>query len=378
MSRTKSKKGGRTALIVLLALVLVIAIAGGVGLYFYNYYKNYDEAYIPDIDSTVSFYIPPGSSTGAIANKLEEFGLIENAGIFRIKSRILGLDSKYQAGTYMLSPAMTMSQIMEEIQHGTKETVRFTVQEGLNLVQVAQKLVKDGIVKSEEVFYKALEDDYGFWFLEGLEGQYPDPTGKISARGNRLEGFLYPETYDIYKDASVHDVINKMLGQFAKMVPESAKDRLDALNKKLGTSYTMHDIVTAASIIEMETYNAEKDGAGVASVIYNRLAKKMNIQSDVTVLYALGKTGGARVLNKDLEDSYSSPFSTYGKTFKGLPAGPICSPTAASVNAALEPLDSDYLYFCVAADGSNRLLFTANYNEHLRNAEAWRKYMYGK
>ena len=104
----------------------------------------------------------------------------------------------------------------------------------------------------------------------------------------------------------------------------------------------------------------------------------MNLQSDVTVLYALGKTGGARVLNKDLEDSYSSPYSTYGKTFKGLPAGPICSPTAASVNAALAPVESNYLYFCVAADGSNRLLFTADYNQHLKNAEAWRKYMYGK
>ena len=377
MSRT-TKKHRRTALIVLLVLLIIIVAAGGTGLYLYNYYKNYDEAYMPEITQTVSFSIANGSSTGAIANKLEEFGLIENAGIFKIKSRILGLDSKYQAGTYDLSPAMTMSQIMEEIQHGTKETVRFTVQEGLNLVQVGEKLAKDGLIDKPETFYKALEDEYGYWFLEGLEGEYEDPTGKISAKGNRLEGFLYPNTYDVYKGASAHEIINKMLGQFAKMVPENSRDRLAALNKKLGTSYTMHDIVVAASIIEMETYNASKDGPGVASVIYNRLAKKMNLQSDVTVLYALGKTGGARVLNKDLEDSYSSPYSTYGKTFKGLPAGPICSPTAASVNVALAPVESNYLYFCVAADGSNRLLFTADYNQHLKNAEAWRKYMYGK
>ncbi len=377
MSRT-TKKHRRTALIVLLVLLIIIVAVGGTGLHLYNYYKNYDEAYMPEITQTVSFSIANGSSTGAIANKLEEFGLIENAGIFKIKSRILGLDSKYQAGTYDLSPAMTMSQIMEEIQHGTKETVRFTVQEGLNLVQVGEKLAKDGMIDKPETFYKALEDEYGYWFLEGLEGKYEDPTGKISAKGNRLEGFLYPNTYDVYKGASAHEIINKMLGQFAKMVPENSRDRLAALNKKLGTSYTMHDIVVAASIIEMETYNASKDGPGVASVIYNRLAKKMNLQSDVTVLYALGKTGGARVLNKDLEDSYSSPYSTYGKTFKGLPAGPICSPTAASVNAALAPVESNYLYFCVAADGSNRLLFTADYNQHIKNAEAWRKYMYGK
>ena len=375
MSRTR-KKTGRTVLIVLLVIVL---IGAGAAYYLYNYFKNYDEAFIPDNSATIRFSIASGSSTGAIASKLEEYGLIGSAGTFKLKSRILGLDSKYQAGEYLLSPSMTMSQIMEEIQHGKRETVRFTVQEGLSLAKVGAKLAASGIIASEEEFYKALEDEYGYWFLDGIVSEYPDPTGKISAKGNRLEGFLYPDTYDVYKGSSAHDVINKMLAQFAKMVPESTKTKLDQLNSKLGTSYTLRNIVTVASIIELETYDAAQDGPGVASVIYNRLAKKMNIQSDITVIYAINlDREGGRVYNSDLEKSYDSPYSTYGKTFKGLPAGPVCSPTAASINAALDPVTSDYLYFCVAADGTNRLLFTADYNQHLKNAEAWQKYMYGK
>ena len=376
MSRSTKKHTGRTVLIVLLALVL---ICGGVGYYFYDHYKNFNEAFIPDNDATVKFSIAPGSSTGAIANKLEEYGLIESSGTFRLKARIMGLDSKFQAGEYLLSPSMTMEEIMEEIQHGKRETIRLTIQEGLTLAQVGKKLVSAGILSDVSVFYKALEDDYNYWFLEGITGEYADPTGAISAKGNRLEGFLYPETYDVYKDATAHDIINKMLAQFAKVVPQNAKEKLSALNSKLGTKYTLQNIITVASIIEKETYSAKDDGAGVASVIYNRLAKKMNIQSDVTVIYALSlDREGGRVLKSDLEASYSSPYSTYGKEFKGLPAGAICSPTADSIQAALSPITSDYLYFCVAADGSNRLLFTADYNQHLKNAKAWQEYMYGK
>ncbi len=377
MSRSRKRRIWRTVLIVLLALVVICGGAAYAAQKLYIYYRDFDEAFIPDNDAKTSISIASGSTTGAIADKLEEFGIIESSGTFRLKARILGLDTKWQAGTYQLGPGMTMNEIMEALQHAKRDTKRFTVQEGLTLAQVGEKLAKEGIVASEEDFYKALELEYGYWFLDGVTGEYADPSGKISAKGNRLEGFLYPDTYEVYEDSTARDVINKMLAQFNKKVPDSTKVTLAALNQKLGTNYTLRNIVTVASIIEMETYSAAQDGPGVASVIYNRLAQNMNLQSDVTVLYALNKTGGARVLNKDLEASYSSPYSTYGTSFKGLPAGPICSPTADSIKAALAPIDSNYLYFCVAADGSNRLLFTASYQEHLKNAKAWQKYMYG-
>ena len=131
MSRTRKRRIWRTVLIVLLALVVICGAGAYAAQRLYIYYRDFDEAFIPDNDAKTSISIASGSTTGAIADKLEEFGIIESSGTFRLKARILGLDTKWQAGTYQLGPGMTMSEIMETIQHAKRDTKRFTVQEGL-------------------------------------------------------------------------------------------------------------------------------------------------------------------------------------------------------------------------------------------------------
>ena len=358
MRYNKKKKTGRTALIVLLALVLIIAICviGG-----YNYIKNYDKAVNPSSELAVDFEVPKGASTTRIAKLLKEAGLIKNDTVFKLKSKFNGLDGKYQAGEYTLSPSMSMSELMKALQDAKRETQRITIKEGWTLVHIAQYLEEQGIVTQDE-FYKSLENDtFEQAFVKELKDTAADPTGHLTAHGNRFEGFLFPETYDIYVGSSAKAIINKMLNQFEKvfMLDDSLQDQM----KKKGL--TLQETIAIASLIEGETQRDEERPL-VSSVIYNRLngnATSGKLQFCSSILYALGHHKD-RVLYSDLE--VKSPYNTYMNP--GLPAGPINSPGLACIKAALNPADTDYLYFVVSTKGDGSHNFTSKYSEHSQNA----------
>lgn len=355
MARYRKKRGKG---LIIAALLAVFALAYIVASHVYSDLLNYNEAADPGDTGVYSVTIPQGASTQKIAEILHESGIIADIRKFKLKSRLSGLDGKFQAGEYSLSPSMLTEEIMALLQSGKSVTVRFTVPEGLTVKQTAEKLVSEGIVASEEDFYAACASDWDYWFLEGISAS-AGPGGSVPAEANRLEGFLFPETYEVYEQAPAEDVVRVMLEQFDKV--------FTPLYEASDKSLSVHDAATVASLIERESrIDGERDE--IASVIYNRIDIGMPLQIDATVLYALGEWKD-RVLYSDLE--VDSPYNTY--KYAGIPAGPIASAGEASLSAALEPADSDYLYYVLKADGSGEHNFAEDYETFLKYRDEYRK-----
>jgi UPF0755 protein len=237
---------------------------------------------------------------------------------------------------------MTMESIMKQLINGTVLTVRFTIPEGFDIAKVTDRLTAGNLVNKDEFINQLTNGVFSYRFLSDV------PAGK-----ERLEGFLYPDTYEIYPDATEKKIIDKMLSRFDEVFTEEYYRRAD----ELGMSVSQ--IMTLASIIEREAKVAE-DRPVIASVFYNRLAIDMPLQSCATVQYILGEQK-EKLTNKDI--AIDSPYNTYKNA--GLPPGPICSPGIESIKAALYPSDTDYLYFLAKGDGSS--VFSVTYDDFLKN-----------
>ncbi|MDR2133139.1 MAG: endolytic transglycosylase MltG, partial [Clostridiales Family XIII bacterium] len=322
----------RPSLPAALAILLAFAVFAAGGLWFF---AEMGMRPVNAADSaSVSVTIPQGASTRAIAELLEETGLIRNKTLFRIKSRIDGRDGNYKAGVYLLARDMSMRQIMEDLETSAKaETERFTVPEGLTVGQTAEALEKAGLVVAADFLAEIETGDFGgYRFLDGDAGG--------------LEGYLYPETYEVYANATARDLIDRMLSHFDKLFTEECYSKAEAMG------LSVREVVTIASLIERET-RVPEERALVASVIKNRIDKGMPLQIDATIQYALGENK-ARLSYADLE--IDSPYNTYKNA--GLPPGPICSPRAECIEAALNPADTDYLYYVLRPELDGRHNFT--------------------
>lgn len=286
--------------------------------------------------------IPLGSGASSISQILEDSGIIKDSRAFRIVSKITGNDSKYKAGTYSLSPSMNAYQIMEKIKTGISAGNMVTIPEGYTIRQTARLLADKGIVDEAEFLQEAETGTFNQSFVEDL------PAGP-----DRMEGFLFPETYDIPINASAHDVIQIMLNHFEKIFTPEYQVR----SAEMG--YSMREIMIIASMVERESV-ASEDRPLVASVVYNRFEAGMPLQFDSTVQYVLGEQKD-RLYYTDT--GIDSPYNTYVN--RGLPPGPICSPGADSIKAALYPADTNYLYFVVDPEGQGTHNFTNDYDEFL-------------
>jgi len=296
----------------------------------------------PDNKGKVTVTIPMGSATGQIALILEENGIIGDADAFKIVSKVTGSDGKYKAGTYGLSPSMSAYEIIKIIHSGISVGNIVTIPEGYSINQVADALAKKGLVDKTEFLNQVQSGEFEQKFIEALP-----------KNADRLEGFLFPETYDMPIDASVHDIINIMLNQFTKVYTSEYETRA----KEMG--FTMREIITIASMIEREAATNE-DRPLVASVIYNRLSQEMALQFCSTVQYILGDSK-ARLSYEDTQ--IESEYNTYINA--GLPPGPICSPGAEAIKAALYPAETAYLYFVVDPNGERTHKFATTYEEFL-------------
>lgn len=332
MTKKRTKANAKKRKIYLAAILIAAVAAAG-----YGFLKNYDTAYDPSVSLTRHITVAPGMNTTDIAELLVENQLIENAALFKIKSRLMGLDGKYQAGAFDLAPSMTTEEIMAALMSGKRESVRVTIPEGYNLKQTTAKLSAAGLI-DEADFADALSNGvYDYRFIDGLG------TGQ-----NRLEGFLFPDTYEFFADSSEEEIIDKMLAQFDAVFTEDYYARVQELG------LTVKEAVTIASLIEEET-RTDAERPIVSSVIYNRLNIDMKLQFCSTVLYALGEQK-SRLLYSDLE--VDSPYNTYLN--QGLPPGPISSPGKACLDAALNPEETEYFYFVLKGDGSGEHNFAEN------------------
>ncbi|MDR1953412.1 MAG: endolytic transglycosylase MltG [Clostridiales Family XIII bacterium] len=341
----------------LLPLIFIVVFLGIVGIGAVTVYGSYQTSLKPiDPESSepIPFAVEQGASTTDIAKALEEQGLIRSAIFFKLHSRFTHSDGNYRSGNVNLSRAMSTDEIIEalisEVKDPSGDVTRFTIPEGYNTLQTMRVLVEKGLTNETAFMNEVEHGTFDYEFLRDA------PAGPA-----RLEGFLYPETYEVYTDASAHDIIDKMLGQFDKLFKSEYYDKA----AEMGIS--VRDAVTMASLIERES-KTEEERPIMAGVFYNRLKADMALQSCASIQYILGEP---KEFLTDADTQIESPYNTYLN--KGLPPGPICSPRMASVTAALYPDDNDYIYFVVSEklDGTHN--FSADYNKFLKDKAAYQQ-----
>ncbi|MBC8590665.1 endolytic transglycosylase MltG [Wansuia hejianensis] len=343
----RSRSSGKKKLIFkFLLFILILAVLSIV--FVYGYYNKSLDPVSKDSPKSINVEVPTGSSTNKIAEILYDNGLIHNKLIFKYQVRKLGSDGKLKAGEYTLNTSMNLEKLITELSKGGKSTntIKFTVPEGYELEQIAQKLAEKDLVDLDRFLEltkdKAnFEDEYDF--LQELED------------GQSLEGFLFPSTYEIYKSTSEVEIISKMLDEFEKVYIKDIKDKIDHVN------LTLNEIVTLASIIEREG-KLDKERPIISAVFHNRLKEGMNLQSCATVQYILGERKEVLSTKDTLTPS---PFNTYIN--EGLPPAPIASPGEVSLVSAVNPADVDYLFFVLTGDDGSHT-FTRTYEEH-KNAK---------
>lgn len=330
-------------LLVIVCAIIVLLIAGIAALIYIN---GLDKAYDSSKSDTINVTVEMGSTTEDIGTLLQEEGIIESSSDFKFFSKVKGYDGKYQAGTYALAPSMTLSEIAEIIISGKTNNITFTIPEGYTIYQMADKLSEEGIVDREKFVSLLTDGNFSYDFLSDAQ------SGK-----NHLEGYLFPETYTVEFGADEETIIKTMLNQFDTVFTEEFKARAEELG------YSLNEIMVIASIIERETQVDEERGK-VSSVIYNRLKEGMPLQMCSTVQYILGEQ---KEILSNADTQIESPYNTYIN--QGLPPGPICCPGLASIEAALYPDETDYLYFVVSdkLDGTQK--FSSDYNQFLKDKE---------
>lgn len=302
-------------------------------------------------DAPVSFTIQSGESVMSISEQLEREGLIVDAELFRRYVQYHNLDAGIEAGEFTLRQTMTIPEIAQALQSGHGPEQMVTIPEGLRLEQVAARVAEQTTIPAEDFQQLATsgwrELGLGYAFLTELP-----PTAT-------LEGFLFPETYRLPEDAAAIDLLERMLRTFDSRVTPT----LRAAAEERGMS--LYELVTLASIVEREAV-LDQERPIIAGVYWNRLEADWTMDACPTVQYALGESGDWWPPFTLEATNVDSPYNTYRN--RGLPPGPVCSPGAASIEAAARPADTDYFFFlvdCTKDDGSH--LFSVTQEEHNAN-----------
>jgi UPF0755 protein len=298
------------------------------------------------------FRIELGEPTASVIQRLYDDGFIASADAFRNYLLYSGLDTSLQAGDYRLSQAMNAIEIAHELQDATPEHVTFRILRGWRLEEIAAALPTSGLdISPDEFLTSARIPRNGYIFSDSLP---PHAT---------LEGFFFPDTYELTRTLTLEDFIRVSLDNFqAHLTPDLVSGFKDQ-------GLDIYSAVTLASIVEREAV-VDDEMPLIASVFYNRLAAGMKLDSDPTVQYALGfnqaqATWWTNPLSLDDLRS-NSPYNTY--IYPGLPPGPIDNPGEMALRAVAFPESSPYLYFRAACDGSGRHVFAETFEEHMANA----------
>lgn len=309
----------------------------------------------------VRFTIPRGVSSGRIANILEQHGIVRDGTIFAYYLKYKGIGDQFQAGEYAMAPGISIERMIEMLNNGETvppEMMKFTIAEGLRMEQIAE--IVGGFGKVDKTKFLEIANDPTL--LKAPQGKvlpaFVQQLAELEDVKYKLEGYLFPDTYEMLADSTEQDVMFRLVREFGDKLarlPEGWEDQME----KLGVSF--HEVITIASLIEREVV-VDEERPIVASVIYNRLSRKMNLEIDATVQYALPEHKD-RLLYADLE--VDSPYNTYKHS--GLPPGPIASPSLASIQAALYPEETKYLFYVTKKDGTQSHLFAETFKGHQQN-----------
>ncbi len=284
----------------------------------------------------VIFSVAPGDTLAAVTRNLEAEQLIRSAVAAEWLARLRGLAGELRSGEYRLSATQRPRQILEQIAEGRVATWEVALPEGFNAVQIGERLEQARLVE-RDAWLTAVRD--------------PTLATALGVEGETLEGYLFPETYRLPRGLAAPQVAKLMVEQF-----HTVWQPIAPLAAERGLS--MREVVTLASIIEKES-GVPEERPLIASVFLNRLARRMRLESDPTVIYGIPDFDG-NLRRRDLEDD-ENPYNTY--RISGLPPAPIANPGAEALRAVVEPAQSDYFYFVSRNDGTH--IFSRTYREHV-------------
>jgi UPF0755 protein len=289
--------------------------------------------------------IPQGASSGDIRRRLIEGGVITDEFVFRAALLWTGAARRLKAGEYRFEQPASAVQVIDRLERGDVYARRVTFPEGLTMVEMAAIAARHGFGTASE-FITAARD--------------PAAIADLDPQARDLEGYLFPDTYALPRGTPPAKVVATMVNRFRASYDEGLRERAAA------QGMTTRQVVTLASLIEKETGRSEERPV-VAAVYRNRLAIKMAMQADPTVVYALAKAGryDGNIRRQDL--GFDSPYNTY--KYPGLPPGPIAAPGKASLEAALAPAEVKFLYFVSRNDGSH--VFAETLREHNANVNEY-------
>ena len=336
----------------LFAILFAVIVIGG-GAYGYYYVSNSLKPVDTKQTQAVEVEIPAGSSVKQIAKILEDNKLIRNAKIFNFYIKFKNV-AGFKAGFYQLSPSMDIDQILGQLADGGKDksanVAKVVVREGETLTGIAEEVEKSTKYSKEDFMNKVQEQSFIDQLVQKFPRLFKDAQKAQNVR-YFLEGYLYPATYDADENKTLQMIIEEMVAKTDSI--------LSKYYAKISQGdYNVHEILTMASLLEKEGYKVE-DRQKIASVFYNRIKKNMMLQTDISVLYALGEHKEVVTL-KDLE--VNSPYNLYRN--RGMGPGPFNSPSEEAILAAIDPAQTDYEYF-VADVQTKEVYFAKTYEEHL-------------
>lgn len=300
----------------------------------------------------INITIEKGDTATKLAQTLKNAGVIKYKEVFRLMARFASLDTRLQIGTFTVSKDMSYDEIFEVFKttQNYRQTVRITFIEGKSVSEIIDLLTENGIGNKDRFEQVIKGWDFGYEYLPAAGTE------------NRLEGFLYPDTYEFYLDESEESVIKRFLDNFNRKITSA-----DVFNLIENSGRNFYDVIIMASIIEEESQiDAEK--ATIASVFYNRLKIRMKLQSDATVNYLLAvedRRGSSTAESLSID----SPYNTY--MYYGLPPTPVSNPTVGSILAAIDPAETSYYYFCSRNDGTGEHVFAETLEEHQKNVATY-------
>lgn len=363
----------RIALAIISIAVILILVGG-----FFTY--RYVTSAVGPLDKSSSKYItveiPEGSGNKYIGQILEKAGVIKDATIFNFYTKFKNY-TNFGSGYYNLKASMDLDEISKLLQKGgTDEPERPTlgkilITEGYTIKQIAdavetntiaQKGEKTSTPFSKNAFLKLVKDET---FIAKMVAKYPNLFASLPSADQvtyRLEGYLFPATYNYYEDTTLEDLVEQMISTTDSYL----SSYYDTIASK-GT--TVNEVLTLASLVEKEG-STDEDRRNIASVFYNRLNANMPLQSNIAILYAMGKLGEKTSLAEDaaIDTTIDSPYNIYTNT--GLMPGPVDSPSLSAIEATINPASTDYLYF-VADVKTGAVYYSETFEEHQANVEKY-------
>ncbi|MGM9649926.1 MAG: endolytic transglycosylase MltG [Butyricicoccaceae bacterium] len=300
-------------------------------------------------DKEITITIPEGATVSDVSKILDENHVIQFGGFFKLFVNITAHDTQFRAGVWTVNSDMDYRELLRNVRLSDYSTVTVTIPEGYTIEDIRDAVVKSGLSSKEEFMDTVKNGEFDYDFL-------PEANEDVQYR---LEGYLFPDTYEFYLSDDAETIIKKMLGHFETKINQKNEngDSIVSLCEKRGISISEATII--ASMVQMESAGPDYD-AKIAGVVYNRLnnpSKFPYLNFDSTLLYI--RTDKKSLVKADLDDE--SPYNTYNH--KGLPPGPICNPGYSQLSAAVNPEEHDYYYFVTDKDGTYHI-FSKTLQEH--------------